>query len=145
MSKTKYCPCCGEPNDIEACMDTYVGRWYVICNHCGLRTDRYATRDEAIEKWNTRAEKDGEEPKSEVAQIIAHIDEEDAGVHVGIELRDADNAGLRSLYVMNMLATSLMLPLRFLGQKMDSSEGDICSRIGRLIKQKEKEEFDGKE
>lgn len=55
MSELKPCPFCGD-------LDPYVSGddwngWYVVCSGCGADGSTESTKAEAIDAWNTRAER----------------------------------------------------------------------------------------
>ena len=56
-NELKKCPFCGEDNPImQVDKEEYSLTYYVQCWYCGCRTDDYPTEEEAIERWNRRAE-----------------------------------------------------------------------------------------
>lgn len=52
--KLKPCPFCGSEK-VHICSDA-VGNFYAWCGPCNARTCKKSTKDEAIERWNRRAE-----------------------------------------------------------------------------------------
>ena len=62
MTELKPCPFCGGEAVLVPTLDTTVREWFVTCAnlHCNVlacRTKRFYTEAEAIEAWNTRAER----------------------------------------------------------------------------------------
>ena len=51
----KLCPFCG--GEAEACMYVFTDGAWVVCPTCHISTADYSTKDEAINAWNTRAER----------------------------------------------------------------------------------------
>lgn len=56
MDKLKPCPFCGGEAETELCGKGIYSYWSVWCN-CGVLLQDYKTEAEAIEAWNTRAER----------------------------------------------------------------------------------------
>ena len=50
----KSCPCCNSGAHLTPMNTGHTVRFYVHCEHCGLRTPHYAVETEAIAAWNTR-------------------------------------------------------------------------------------------
>lgn len=58
MSELKPCPFCGGEAEILTAESMHGGNLYgVMCDCCAGRADVYDTEAEAIEAWNTRAER----------------------------------------------------------------------------------------
>jgi Lar family restriction alleviation protein len=57
MNELKPCPFCGEDNPImQVDKEEYSLTYCVQCWHCDCRTDDYPNEEEAIERWNRRAD-----------------------------------------------------------------------------------------
>lgn len=53
MPELKLCPFCGS-DDLERVERLKYGGYFVRCNDCGVETDNFALKSEAIEAWNRR-------------------------------------------------------------------------------------------
>ena len=55
MSELKCCPFCGEKPKIATCDWGYsVKEYWCYCSSCGCETQKYHSKEDAIEQWNTR-------------------------------------------------------------------------------------------
>lgn len=54
MEELKQCPFCGVK---KTCIRRKLGMYYIHCESCGSSTGYWFTIDQAIESWNTRADK----------------------------------------------------------------------------------------
>lgn len=57
MSELKRCPFCGG-SDIDIRTDNGGLSWYSFCNACGVICGYAMTKDDVMNAWNRRAERD---------------------------------------------------------------------------------------
>lgn len=69
MSELKCCPFCGEKPKIATFDWGYsVKEYWCYCSSCGCETQKYHSKEDAIEQWNTRTPMDNILEKLEEAE-----------------------------------------------------------------------------